>query len=352
MKMRPALALAAALAPLAGHATPAEDWFRAYQYAARAQTLRGCSDCAGEHDDVCEVPAGVLAEPIGEYANARWPAPGRLKLLRSKADPDCAVPAFGPRGLFAGRAGVEIAAIRLARSAPSQALVERFADAAALHGWPAAPSRRKPEQMIRARAQRTSDRLAVVCWPAEQGWPSPASGAEGRPLPGPGNSCELWLLPVKPQTGDPDLSGVSFPATTAFPAGDPRWARAFDPNVPLDDSLLLGGPAAQAQAARPEEAAPPAPPAAAPVARCGEGARRKTATLERFEQWETQVLGGAHASLDRESWTLNAAAWSGHCQEMDVLRAALEQQLGCALARRGSCLLAGGQAASAVAGTR
>ena len=93
-----ALALAAALLPLAAHAAPAEDWFRAYQYAARPQTLRGCSDCAGEHDDVCEVPAGVLAQPIGEYAWARWPAPGRLKLLRSKADPDCAVPAFGPKG--------------------------------------------------------------------------------------------------------------------------------------------------------------------------------------------------------------------------------------------------------------
>src|SRR5207248_2875439 len=59
-----ALALAAALLPLAARAAPAEDWFRAYQYAARPQTLRGCSDCAGERDDLCEVPAGVLVQPI------------------------------------------------------------------------------------------------------------------------------------------------------------------------------------------------------------------------------------------------------------------------------------------------
>ena len=79
MKMRAAVALeiVAALLPLAAGATPAEDWFRAYQYAARPQTLRGCSDCAGERDDVCEIPAGVLVQPIGEYAHGRWPAPGR-----------------------------------------------------------------------------------------------------------------------------------------------------------------------------------------------------------------------------------------------------------------------------------
>jgi hypothetical protein len=316
-------------------------------------TLRGCSDCAGERDDLCEVPAGVLVQPIDEYARARWPAPGRLKLLRSKADPDCAVPASGPKGLLGGRFGVEVAAIRLARAAPSPALVERFGDAAAVHGWPVAPSRRKPDQAVRAQAQRAAVRLAVVCWPSEQGWPLPtASGADGQSDLGPANACELWLLPVKSQTGDPDLSGVSFPATTAFPAGDPRWAKAFDRNTPLDDSLLLGDAApAPAQAARPVEPAPPPPPAAV-VARCGETARKKTATLERFQQWEAQVLGAAHTSLDRQAWTLNAAAWSGHCQEMDVLRAALEQQLGCTIARRGPCLLPNGQSGDAVAGAR
>jgi hypothetical protein len=339
--------------PVAAGAAPAEDWFRAYQYAARPQTLRGCSDCAGERDDICEVPAGVLVQPLDEYARARWPAAGRLKLLRSKADPDCAVPASGPKGLFGGRGGIEIAAIRLARVAPSTALLERFADAGAVHGWPLAPSRRKPDQSIRAQAQRSAERLAVVCWPSEQGWPAPlAPGADGQSDPGSANACEIWLLPVKPQTADPDLSGLSFPATTAFPAGDPRWAKAFDRNAPLDDSLLLGGSApAPSVAVRPVEPAPASPPVAA-AARCGEAARKKTATLERFEQWEAQVLGAAHNSLDRQAWTLNAAAWSGHCQEMDVLRAALEQQLGCTIARRGPCLLTNGQSADAAGGAR
>ncbi|HEY6050807.1 MAG TPA: hypothetical protein VIZ58_06125 [Thermoanaerobaculia bacterium] len=225
---------------------------------------------------------------------------------------------------------------------------------ATVQGWPVAPSRRKPEHAVRAQAQRSSGRLAVVCWPSEQGWPAPAApGTDGQSDPGPGNACEVWLLPVKPQTGDPDLSGVSFPATAAFSAGDPRWAKAFDPKVPLDDSILLGSAAPPpAQAARPVEPAPPPAPPAAAIARCGDSASRKTATLERFEQWEAQVLGTAHTSLDREGWTLNAAAWSGHCQEMDVLRAALEQQLGCTLARRGPCLLANGQSADALAGAR
>ena len=345
MKMHPALALAAALLPLAARAVPAEDWFRAYQYAAKQQTLRGCSDCAGEHDDVCEVPAGVLTQPIDEYAQGRWPAAGRLKLLRSKADPDCAVPAFGPKGVLGGRAGVEIAAIRLARGAPSTALLERFVDAAAVQGWPVAPWRRKPDQVIRAHAQRSSEHLAAVCWPAEQGWPAAASESDG---PGPGNSCELWLLPVRTQSGEPDLSGLSFPVTSAFSAADPKWAKAFDPNAPIDDSLVLGGAPAPVQAARPVEPGP-ATSAPAAISRCGEAARKKTATLERFEQWEAQVLGTAHNSLDRKEWTLDATAWSAHCQELDVLRAALEQQLGCTIARRGSCLLANGQPADAEA---
>jgi len=341
VKMQAALAVAAALLPLAARAAPAEDWFRAYQYAAKPQTLRGCSDCAGERDDVCEIPAGVLSQPIGEYGDARWPAAGRLKLLRSKADPDCAVPAFGAKGILAGHAGVEIAAIRLARGAPSSALLDRVADVPAVQGWPVAPWRRKADPIVRAHAQRSAERLAAVCWPSEQGWPTAASESDG---PGPGNACELWLLPVKPQTGEPDLSGVSFPVTSAFPAGDPKWAKAFDPNAPLDDSLVLGGSPAPVEVVRHAEPAPAAsvPP---PIARCGEAARKKTATLERFEQWEAQVIGAAHHSLDRKEWTLDATAWSAHCQEMDVLRTALEQQLGCTIARRGPCLLANGQPA-------
>jgi len=343
VKMQPALALAAALLPFAARAAPAEDWFRAYQYAAKPQTLRGCSDCAGERDDVCEVPAGVLSQPIGEYAQARWPAAGRLKLLRSKADPDCAVPAFGAKGILAGHAGVEIAAIRLARGAPSTAVLEHVAGAAAVQGWPVAPWRRKADAPVRAHAQRSAEHLAAVCWPSEQGWPAAPTETDG---PGPGNSCELWLLPVKPQTGEPDLSGVSIPVTSPFSAGDPKWAKAFDPNVPIDDSLVLGGSPAPVVVARHVEPAP-APAAPAAVARCGEAARKKTATLERFAQWEAEVLGAAHHSLDQKDWTLDATAWSAHCQEMDVLRAALEQQLGCTIARRGPCLLANGQPAEA-----
>jgi len=339
VKTHTALALAAALVPVAGRAAPAEDWFRAYQYAAKPQTLRGCSDCAGERDDVCEVPAGVLSQPIDEYAQSRWPATGRLKLLRSKADPDCAVPAFGAKGILGGHAGVEIAAIRLARAAPSTAVLERFVDG--VQGWPVAPWRRKPDQTVRAHAQRSAEHLAVVCWPSEQGWPAAGSEADA---PGPGNSCELWLLPVRPQTGDPDLTGISFPVTSAFSAGDLKWAKALDPNTPLDDSLVLGVSPAPAQVVRRVEPAPAAP---APMAlsRCGESARKRTATLERFEQWETEVLGAAHHSLDQNEWTLDATAWSAHCQELDVLRAALEQQLGCTIARRGPCLLANGQPA-------
>jgi hypothetical protein len=83
-------------------------------------------------------------------------------------------------------------------------------------------------------------------------------------------------------------------------------------------------------------APPPEPAAPAAVAHCGDAARGRTAVLDRFEQWEARIRG-ARASIDPSSWTLNAAAWSGHCQEMDVLRGALEQQLGCALSQQGQC---------------
>ncbi|MFL5375916.1 MAG: hypothetical protein ACJ78T_18100 [Myxococcales bacterium] len=351
--MRARAALALLLLAASARAAP-DDWFRAYQYASHPSTLRGCSECQGERDDVCDVPAGVLAQPLDEYARGRWPAAGRLKLLRSKADPDCAVAATGPKGFFAAHVGVEIAAVRLSRAPPSPALTARFADAGAVPGWPVAPPRRKTDQAIRAQARRAAVRLSVVCWPSEQGWPSPAMpGADARSDLGSANSCELWLLSVKPQTGEPDIEGVSFPVTGAFAAGDPRWRKAFDRAAALDESLVLGDVAAphtaSASAEKPVEAASP-PPAPGP---CGDGARKKTATLERFEQWEAQVLGTTRSSLDRDGWTLNAAAWSGHCQEMDVLRAALEQQLACTVARKGSCLLANGQPATGdAAGSR
>jgi hypothetical protein len=348
--VRARAALALLLLPASAWAAP-DDWFRAYQYASHPSTLRGCSECQGERDDVCDVPAGLFAQPLDEYARGRWPAAGRLKLLRSKADPDCAVAATGPKGFFAAHGGVEIAAVRMSRTPPSPALAGGFADAAAVAGWPVAPARRKTDQAIRAQARRGAVRLSVVCWPSEQGWPSPAlpgaNSVDGRSDFISANSCEVRLLPVKPQTGEPDLSGVSFPVTGAFTAGDPRWRKAFDRSVPLDDSLVLGDASQVVSAERAVEPPPPAPIQPAPAPRCGDGARKKTATLERFEQWEAQILGTARSSLDRDGWTLNAAAWSGHCQELDVLRAALEQQLGCAIARKGPCLLATGQPATA-----
>jgi hypothetical protein len=70
---------------------------------------------------------------------------------------------------------------------------------------------------------------------------------------------------------------------------------------------------------------------------CGDAGRARAATLDRFDQWDLQIRGATRASLDRGSWKLDAAAWSGHCQEFDVLRAALEQQLACAVAVFGQC---------------
>ena len=99
-------------------------------------------------------------------------------------------------------------------------------------------------------------------------------------------------------------------------------------------------PCAEAEARPEPPAAPPPPPAPAPQAgtsRCGEEARARTAVLDRFDQWERQITG-ARRSLDRAAFTLDAAAWSGHCPELDVLRSVLEQQLGCAVGQEGRCL--------------
>ena len=325
--------IAAALAFVLLATPEAPDWFRVYQYAAKPASLRGCSECQGEPDDVCEVRPGTQSRALAEYARQRPPAADRVALLRSKADPDCAVfaaPFFGPRG------AVELAAIRLSRAPPSAALVDRFAVRSAAEGWPRAPQRRKGLRLASAQPDRAALRTALICWGSERGWPAAELSAA--------TTCEWWLLPVKAD-GEPDLAKASFPLIAGrnlWPEplryGDPRWPRAFDPGAALDESILLGGEPPQEAAAAPTPLPPPVP---APIAnvRCGE-ARVRGAVLDRFDQWEVQIVG-ARRSLDRASWTLDAGAWSGHCQELDVLRTALEKQLGCALGQEGRCVGAG-----------
>jgi hypothetical protein len=314
-------------------AAEAPDWFRVYQYAQVPARLRGCSECQGEPDDVCEVRPGAQSRPLDEYAQKAAPS-GRVNLLRSKADPDCAVYV---KTLFAGKGQVELAAIRIARAPVSAQLVDRFAVKSAVAGWPRAPQRRKGQHLVAAAPDRSALRAAVVCWASERGWPSVALD--------PRTSCELWLLPLRGD-GEPDVAARSFPLVArrdhwpeAFPFGDARWSAVFDPARPFDESALLGE-----EPRRPEPAPSPSVKPAQPVpqsqpslARCGEAARSRTALLERFEQWERQVIG-ARGSLDRSAWAIDAAAWSGHCSEMEVLRAALEDQLGCGIVTEGSCV--------------
>jgi hypothetical protein len=325
--MRAAL-VAAALVASGGDAP---DWFRVYQYAAKATALRGCSECQGEPDDVCEVRAGAQNRGLTEYAAQRSKANDRVKLLRSKADPDCAVHTaalFGPRG------SVELAALRLSRTPPSPAIVERFGVRLAVTGWPRAPQRRKGQRLAQASPDRASLRTALVCWGSERAWPALDLG--------PGNLCEWWLLPVRADN-EPDLGAASFPLVAArdrwperFRFGDARWSRAFDRTASIDESILLGEePRPPPQQPVDAPAAPPGPPQVA-SSRCG-GGHVQSGALDRFDQWEAQIVG-PRGSLDRTAWTLDAAAWSGHCQELDVLRSALEQQLGCALAQEGRCL--------------
>jgi hypothetical protein len=320
--------LLALLALLAG-AAESPDWFRAYQYATKPAALRGCSDCQGEPDDVCDVRPGVQARALGEYTRQRSTLPDRVKLLRSKADPDCAVHAatfFSPRG------SVELAAIRLANGPPSAALIDRFTVRFAAAGWPRAPQRRKGLHLVAAQPDRAALRTALVCWGSERGWPA----AELAP-PTP---CEWWLLPVN-GNGEPDLSRAAFPLLAQrdrwpepFRFGDGRWPRAFDRTAPLEEPVLPGTePPPPEPPATPPVPAPPAPLAAS---RCGAGGRVRSAVLDRFDQWEAQVVG-PRRSLDRASWTVHAGVWSGHCQELEVLRSALEQQLGCALGQEGQC---------------
>ncbi|TMB37787.1 MAG: hypothetical protein E6J58_10705 [Deltaproteobacteria bacterium] len=316
---------------LVASGTDAQDWFRAVQYAAKPTALRGCSECQGEPDDVCEVRAGALARALGESTALPSPAPNRVKLLRSKADPDCAVQSAT---LFGARGTVELAALRLARTPPSAALIDRFAVRLAVVGWPRAPQRRKGQRLVAVATDRAELRTALVCWGAQRAWPTADLG--------PATLCEWWLLPVR-SDNEPDLARPSFPLIAGrdrwpekFRFGDPRWSRAFDRSLPLDEAVLLGSEArAEAQPAAPPPPAPVTPTAPA-IARCGEG-RVRTAVLDRFDQWEAGIVGPPK-SLDRTAWSLDAAAWSGHCQELDVLRSALEQQLGCALAQAGRCV--------------
>jgi len=339
----PLMVLGALIANRAAAADPA-DWFRAIQYTSRPNVvLRGCSECQGEPDDVCEVRKGAQVQALEQYARQRWPAPGRMKLLRSRADPDCAVPATGPKGLFGPSAAIELAAIRIASTPPSTALLDRFQPALAVRGWPRAPQRRKGEEPRPAQPQRSSLRLALVCWPSEQGWPQPAgAGVDASAALDRSNACEWWLLPVKP-TGEPDVDAPSFPLEgrpwpAAFRYGTGRWVGAFDRSSPLEDALLLGdSPAQEAPPAPMPAMAPPPSATTVAAARCGDAARARSATLDRFDQWDARLRGSSRRSLDRSSWTLNAAAWVGHCQELDALRAALEQQLGCAVEQQGAC---------------
>ncbi len=288
-------------------------WFQAVQYTPRPVSVRGCAECRGEPDDVCEVRAGAQMEPLEEYPR---PVAGRIKLLRPSAETACAVPA---QKIVGPRAVIELAAVRMAATPPSPALLETLHLRPGVRGWPRAPQRRNAET-VPAAPDRTTLRLSLVCWPSEKGWPNRALGAA--------NSCEWWLLALD-GAGAPDLSGVSFAvAEPAFFAGS-KWAAAFDQGTALAESLLVALPAAPAPA-------PPAAPAAAP-ARCGDGARERTATLDRFDQWDEQIRGETRPSLDRGSLMLRSALWTGHCQEMDVLRAALERQLECTLAVEGRC---------------
>lgn len=331
----------------------APDWFRAVQYTQKPVTLRGCSECRGEPDDTCPVRSGLQQEGLDEYAQGRWPEPGRLKLLRSKADPQCAVRAKAALG------ALELVAVRLAAGMPSKALLEKAR--AAVHGWPRAPRKRAAADRPKA-AEPAQARLreALVCWPSDSGWPARA-GLDAS------NACEFWLLAVKPETGEPDIAGASFPLSSAgaFAFGDARFAPAFDRAAPFDESALRTAPLGSS---RPPEASSNGSPAPAPAprgvepataslaagadrdlhqqgragpARCGAAAAARTGTLDRFDQWEARVCGAAPRSLDRAALSLDAAAWSGHCQELDVLRAALEQQLDCAFELRGQCAAAG-----------
>jgi hypothetical protein len=286
-------------------------WFSAVQYTPHAVNLRGCAECKGEPDDVCEVSAGAQAQPLDEYL---LPVNGRIRLLRPSAETACAVPA---QKVVGPKAAIELAAVRMAPAPPSQALIEGVRLKPPIRGWP-----QRRNEAVAATPDRSALRLSVFCHAAERGWPQRALGAA--------NSCEWWLLAVD-AGGQPDLNGASFAlAEPAFAAGS-KWPAAFDRSAPLPESLFVSAP--------PAPPPPPPPVAKSPAAPspCGDGARERTATLDRFDQWDRQIRGDSRPSLDRASLTLRSSLWTGHCQEMDVLRTALERQLECTVAVEGRC---------------
>ena len=275
----------------------AASWFSVVQSTPKAVSLRGCAECAGEPDDVCEVRPGVQMAPLED---APLVANGRIRLLRPSAEAACAVP------LAKALAKLDIAAVRMAQSPPSAALLESVQLKRAVRGW---PSRRK--EPVQATPDRAALRLAYVCPASEKGWPAAKA-------PGP---CDFWLLAVN-SSGEPDLAGASFELANA-----PKWTHAFDRDAILDESLFVAAPP------------PPAAPKVAPVEKhaCADAAREKTATLDRFDQWDAQIRRSSQPSLNRATLTLGATRWTGHCQELEVLRAALEKQLECAVAVEGVC---------------
>jgi hypothetical protein len=315
----------------------AAEGFLVVQYAPKPVSLRGCAECKGEPDDVCEVRAGLEAQPIGDYLKARWPAQGRLKLIRSKAESDCAVQA---KALLGPGARLELAAVHMQTVLPAAGVLESVGPA--VEGWPRRLQR--GSKAVLRKPDRALLREAVVCWPSEQGWPAPAR-SDARPLDAT-NRCEAWLLAVKPETGEPDASGISFPLkrasfafappaaaadATAPPASAPRESPALAAAEPPAQRMKASGLGPQAS----DQNLDPPQLTAAPA--CGDAARAHAATLDRFDQWDLQIRGATRASLDRATFTLDAPAWTGHCQELDVLRGVLEQQLSCSVAVSGIC---------------
>jgi hypothetical protein len=271
-------------------------WFSVVQATPHKVSLRGCAECAGEPDDVCEVRPGAQTAPLDDVPLV---ANGRFRLLRPSAEAACAVP------LAKALAKLDIAAVRMAQSPPSAALVEAV-KLRAVHGWPS-----RKNAAAQATPDRSALRLAYVCPASEKAWP--VTKALG--------PCDFWLLAVN-AAGEPDVSATSFQIANA-----PKWEHALDRDAVLDESLFVSAPPKPAVVAAKEKE----------KRTCADAAREQTATLDRFDQWDAQIRKAPASSLNRATLTLGATRWTGHCQELEVLRAALEKQLDCAVAVEGVC---------------